>query len=246
MREPAESSTAARVPATAAAAAVPSTSALLGDRLRAGIVAGYYVGVLPAERIFAGTLGVPLARLRGALGMLATEGWLQREGAFWLIPAGAEPSSVSRSRSETGSASARPPGLRVTGGAKGTRNDRQKFALRAAAAMTCLIANPPTIAVLAERFDVSKCTLQRSIEETFGEGAAAYFLRLRIEAAKPMLARGDTVSCVARAVGFHFERAFACAFVRLTGMRPGQYAGRVRLCRSSRIVKGRADCGVFF
>lgn len=76
----------------------------------------------------------------------------------------------------------------------------------------------------AMTLDRSKSHLVRSFTGTFGVSPHAYVIGQRVEAARPMLLRGESLANVATKVGFYDQAHFTRHFKRHTSITPGRYA----------------------
>ncbi|MET9110600.1 helix-turn-helix transcriptional regulator, partial [Streptomyces zhihengii] len=101
-----------------------------------------------------------------------------------------------------------------------------------AAALAAVHGDPArawTVADLARAGAVSRSTLASRFKQAVGQGPSEYLTSWRIElAAKRLLDDGETLSSVARAVGYGSESALSTAFKRVTGLSPREYRRRAR------------------
>jgi len=82
---------------------------------------------------------------------------------------------------------------------------------------------------LAARVGLSFRTFERRFKAATGDKPLAYIQRVRVEAAKEHLARGnETFEEITAAVGYEDASSFRRLFTRLTGISPGQYRMRFR------------------
>jgi AraC-like DNA-binding protein len=88
---------------------------------------------------------------------------------------------------------------------------------------------PPTLQHLAEAVGGNRFVLLRQFRRRFGLPPHAFVLRLRVERARFMLARGAEVAEVAAALGFADQSHMSRAFKRVVGLSPRQYQRLVRL-----------------
>jgi AraC-like DNA-binding protein len=89
-----------------------------------------------------------------------------------------------------------------------------------------------TVASLAAATGVSRATLARHFPATVGDTPAAHLTRWRMDlAAQRLRDSNDTVSAIARAVGYTSQYAFSRAFTRARGTSPGRYRARTRAGR---------------
>lgn len=98
---------------------------------------------------------------------------------------------------------------------------------RAAELLTRRLDNPPSLDELAAAALVSPYHFHRVWRGLTGETVGATLARLRIEAAKPRLAEGATVTDVALAFGYGTPQSFARAFRSQTGVTPTAFAAGV-------------------
>ncbi|MFI7520116.1 AraC family transcriptional regulator [Micromonospora globbae] len=95
-------------------------------------------------------------------------------------------------------------------------------------AMHARPAHPWTVAELARVAAVSRSTLAARFKEVVGQGPLEYLTGWRIELAAGRIRRSDdTMSSIARAVGYGSESALSVAFKRTTGLSPRAYRSRV-------------------
>ena len=88
------------------------------------------------------------------------------------------------------------------------------------------ISNAPAIDELAHRVSLSRRTFVRRFHLATGNAPRDYIQRVRVEAAKRALERGDLVGSVAGHVGYDDAVAFRKLFVRLAGLTPAEYRSR--------------------
>jgi AraC-like DNA-binding protein/quercetin dioxygenase-like cupin family protein len=97
---------------------------------------------------------------------------------------------------------------------------------RAAEVAAALLADPASRATLAQwgsRVGASERTLARAFLAGAGVPFGRWRTLARLAAALPLLAAGEPVGNVARAVGYENPSAFVAAFRRETGATPGTY-----------------------
>jgi AraC-like DNA-binding protein/quercetin dioxygenase-like cupin family protein len=97
---------------------------------------------------------------------------------------------------------------------------------RAAEVAAALLADPASPATLAQwgsRVGASERTLARAFLAGAGVPFGRWRTQARLAAALPLLAAGEPVGNVARAVGYETPSAFVAAFRRETGATPGTY-----------------------
>lgn len=115
------------------------------------------------------------------------------------------------------------PGSLVVRDSTGGESGGDPLCARALELMNKHVSDPLDIPQLAARLGTSPSTLKRTFAQNYGTGVAAYYLALRIEVAKGLLAAGNKVDSVAASVGFASPRAFRTAFIKATGVKPGEY-----------------------
>lgn len=85
-------------------------------------------------------------------------------------------------------------------------------------------AAPWTVEQLAAIGGVSRATLGRRFVELVGEAPSTYLARWRLQlAAKQLRTTDESLSKIARSVGYTNEYAFSRAFARAWGVAPGQF-----------------------
>jgi AraC family transcriptional regulator len=91
------------------------------------------------------------------------------------------------------------------------------------------LAEPISLAALAQLADLSPNHFCRTFSRSFGMPPHRYHARRRIEFAKTLLAKhGESVTEIALAVGYSETSAFSAAFRRVTGVTPSTYRRSVR------------------
>ncbi|MFC0065097.1 AraC family transcriptional regulator [Umezawaea endophytica] len=81
-----------------------------------------------------------------------------------------------------------------------------------------------TVAALARTAAVSRSTMAARFRDVVGRGPVDYLTGWRIELAADRLRRGaDTISVIARDIGYGSESALSVAFKRVTGQSPASY-----------------------
>jgi AraC-like DNA-binding protein/quercetin dioxygenase-like cupin family protein len=96
-------------------------------------------------------------------------------------------------------------------------------AAEVAAALLADPARPATLAQWGSQVGASERTLARAFLAGAGVPFGRWRARARLAAALPLLAAGEPVGNVARAVGYQTPSAFVAAFRRETGATPGTY-----------------------
>jgi len=86
------------------------------------------------------------------------------------------------------------------------------------------LAEPISLAALAQLVGLSACYFCRAFRQSFGTPPQRYQLAQRVERAKALLAKhAASVTDVGLAVGYNDASAFCTAFRRLTGLTPSAY-----------------------
>lgn len=83
-----------------------------------------------------------------------------------------------------------------------------------------------SVDTLARKVALSPRTFSRRFVDATGNTARDYIQRVRVEAAKRALERGDAVGTVAERVGYGDATAFRKLFSRLAGITPAEYRAR--------------------
>lgn len=81
----------------------------------------------------------------------------------------------------------------------------------------------PTLAELASLCGMSVRQLTRGFRVSRGYSVGEHVANHRVERARQLLARGDSVKAIASSLGFASASGFCHAFRRATGVTPGQY-----------------------
>ena len=88
---------------------------------------------------------------------------------------------------------------------------------------------PLTLESLASRFAVSDAHLSRTFKKEYGTGPIDYIARVRIRAAKKLIAEQKLkLTEIAAAVGYPDAKYFSRVFRRITGVSPADYRADVR------------------
>lgn len=87
---------------------------------------------------------------------------------------------------------------------------------------------PPSLTELARELGCNHFVLLRAFRREMGVPPHAFVLRVRIERARQLLARGNEVTEVAHALGFADQSHFTRHFKRVVGLAPGAYQRHVR------------------
>jgi AraC-like DNA-binding protein len=103
------------------------------------------------------------------------------------------------------------------------RQPREARALEVAVALRANPADKRTLEEWGHDIGASERTLARDFMAGTGMSFGRWRTLLRLQAALPGLARGDSVSSVARRVGYDRASAFVAAFRRETGVTPATY-----------------------
>jgi AraC family transcriptional regulator len=86
------------------------------------------------------------------------------------------------------------------------------------------LAEAVRVTMLAELVDLSPYHFVRAFRQSFGVPPHRYHVRRRIEQAKVLLAEpGNSVTEIARRLGFAETSSFSATFRRTTGISPSQY-----------------------
>jgi transcriptional regulator GlxA family with amidase domain len=101
-----------------------------------------------------------------------------------------------------------------------------KPVLRAQEIIEREVGRLPAVEDLARRVALSRRTFVRRFQAATGNSPRSYIQRVRVEAAKRALERGDSIGEVASAVGYDDVVAFRKLFVRLAGLTPAEYRSR--------------------
>ena len=82
---------------------------------------------------------------------------------------------------------------------------------------------PISLRDVAKEFGYSSCHLTHAFARITGTPITAWIIRRRLEAAKQLLSRGETVSAACEAAGFNDLCYFTRQFVRYVGTTPGRF-----------------------
>ena len=86
-----------------------------------------------------------------------------------------------------------------------------------------------TLADLARYSGVSESTIKALFHARAGMGATAYFIRMRIKAAKTYIREGNyNLTQIAELLGYDSIHYFSRQFRTVTGMAPSEYARSIR------------------
>lgn len=88
--------------------------------------------------------------------------------------------------------------------------------------------SPISLAELAREAGVSRFQVLRGFAKLTGLTPHAYIVQRRLDAARTMIARGDTLASAATACGFADQSHLSRAFARRYGVTPGAYADAMR------------------
>lgn len=94
--------------------------------------------------------------------------------------------------------------------------------------LTARLDDPPSLQELADTVGGSRFVLLRRFQRVTGLPPHAFVVRLRVERARWLLARGVDIAEAAHAVGFADQSHFSRAFKRVIGLSPGAYQRQVR------------------
>jgi AraC-like DNA-binding protein len=89
------------------------------------------------------------------------------------------------------------------------------------------MAAPPSLQELADAVGANRFVLLRQFRHRVGLPPHAYVLRLRVDRARSLLARGADIADVAFLLGFSDQSHFSRLFKRVVGIPPGDYRRRV-------------------
>jgi AraC-like DNA-binding protein len=81
----------------------------------------------------------------------------------------------------------------------------------------------PSLAELATMTGLSRYQVLRGFEKSYGLTPHAWAVQLRVERARSLIARGETLSIAALMAGFADQSHMNRTFVRLLGFTPGRY-----------------------
>lgn len=86
------------------------------------------------------------------------------------------------------------------------------------------IATPLSTVEMAQRFHMSRRTLERLFQKKAGESVAQYYLKLRIDMARDFLFYSDMpIISIALACGFNSQSSFSRAFRKIMGTTPSNF-----------------------
>lgn len=89
------------------------------------------------------------------------------------------------------------------------------------------VREPPTLTELAALCNISVRQLTRGFRASRGCSIGEYVVQSRIESAKRLLGRDESVKAIAYSIGFSSTSSFSYAFRRATGLTPRQFRQRV-------------------
>lgn len=90
-----------------------------------------------------------------------------------------------------------------------------------------------SVSQLAENLDISLSHLKRIFARYTLIGVHEYFTTLKISRAKQLLKEGISVTKTAELAGFSNQAYFSAAFKKITGISPKEFAGDIKLPRTS-------------
>ena len=99
---------------------------------------------------------------------------------------------------------------------------------RARELLTARLAHPPTLQELADAVGANRFVLLREFRRRHGLPPHAFLLRLRVERARRMLARGADISETSHELGFADQPHMSRIFKRVVGLSPGAYRRQMR------------------
>lgn len=103
-----------------------------------------------------------------------------------------------------------------------------KTAKRARELLMLRLNTPPSLTELAGELGCNQFVLLRAFRREMGVPPHAFVLRVRIERARQLLARGSEITEVAHGLGFADQSHFTRHFKRVVGLAPAAYQRRVR------------------
>lgn len=89
-------------------------------------------------------------------------------------------------------------------------------------------SEPLRLRELAQQCATTRFKLLRRFKKAFGVSPHAYQIGVRIDKARLLLERGDSLAGVAAETGFADQSHFSRHFTRMVGVTPAQYARRSR------------------
>jgi AraC-like DNA-binding protein len=99
---------------------------------------------------------------------------------------------------------------------------------RARELLTSRLAHPPTLQELADAVGANRFVLLRAFRRRHGVPPHAFVLRLRVERARRLLARGADISQTSFELGFADQPHMSRIFKRIVGLSPGVYQRQMR------------------
>ena len=99
---------------------------------------------------------------------------------------------------------------------------------RARELLTSSIKVPPSLQELADAVGSNRFVLLREFRKKFGLPPHAFVLRLRVDRARSLLARGEPITGVAQLLGFADQSHLSRVFKRVVGLSPGAYQRQAR------------------
>lgn len=102
---------------------------------------------------------------------------------------------------------------------------------RAREMLVATLDRPPSLTQLADSVGANRFVLLREFRRRVGLPPHAFVLRLRVDRARALLARGQGVAEVAHALGFADQSHLSRVFKRNVGVSPAAYRRSVRLAR---------------
>lgn len=81
-----------------------------------------------------------------------------------------------------------------------------------------------SLTAMADHFKINNTYLSKFFKEQIGEGLLEYVNRYRVNKAKELLKKtNQSISHIARSVGFYNNNTFIRVFKKYEGITPGQY-----------------------
>lgn len=99
---------------------------------------------------------------------------------------------------------------------------------RARDMLTSAIEKPPSLQELAAAVGTNRFVLLREFRRRVGLPPHAYVIRLRVDRARALLARGEGITTVAYQLGFADQSHLSRVFKRIVGLSPGAYRRQAR------------------
>lgn len=102
--------------------------------------------------------------------------------------------------------------------------DKEDIAAEVGAVLKSSLADPPTLAELAQRFYISRIKPCCDFRTVTGKSVGERLLELRLEEAKTLLTTtNQSIGQISHTVGYRFQSSFATAFSREVSRTPQQW-----------------------